>query len=824
MRGSRGIVVLGLLLTGAKLALLPLQSVVRADIFSTLADFGLSLVVLMAARQAARRSYSYARALWFSVALAGLLWAVSFGLGAFALLSNPFKTELEAFWPTTIIFYLVGITFAVPLLLSEEDGGTGIDWLRTLDVTQLAIVTFSAYLVFFYIPANAGLSDAWRTRYFAILFLARNGFLTLGFLYRGWRSQFADLRRLQFQLAGFLAAYSLPSAFYFQILNAWHWPIPLLDFVSSLPIFFLIWMAATWPQQEIRPSQPTFPKQLRGISWAQLVPVIMPVSVLVLATRASTQYLRMAWIAIAASFVCYAGRLFVMQHRQDRSVQQLAALEEKFSKAFRLNPSAITISRMADGMYLEANERWLELMKLPKESVIGKTSTELGIWESPHEREKLVDALRHGSIRNMALNFRMGGRTIAGLVSAEQMDFEGEPLIIASILDVTELKSLTQQLHEAQKMELVGRLAGGVAHDFNNLLTIIKGYSQLALTRGLSGSAEDEMQKIAEATDKAAALIRQLLAFSRRQVLQPRNIAINAIVRGLESMLRRTLGEDIEIVSSLASDLGTVRADPVQIEQIIVNLAINARDAMPGGGKLRFETRNLDLPSSYVERNVEVPPGSYAVLAVADTGEGIPSEHLERIFEPFFTTKEVGRGTGLGLSTVYGIVKQSEGHIWVYSELGQGTTFTICLPRVDQPAEILRLFDSGPEQTRGSEMVLVVEDDENVRHLAEAVLNQNGYQVVAASSGAEALRLCDESHDTIHVLVTDMVMPGISGMELAQQLKARRPGLEVLYMSGYPYFSLPNIHTLDLRDSFLAKPFSPSELVRKVRETLNGAV
>jgi nitrogen-specific signal transduction histidine kinase len=394
--------------------------------------------------------------------------------------------------------------------------------------------------------------------------------------------------------------------------------------------------------------------------------------------------------------------------------------------------------------------------------------------------------------------------------------------MIASMLDMTEFESTIQQLHHAQKMELVGALAGGVAHDFNNLLTVITGYSALALGRPLDSELKEEISQIKEAAGRAASLTQQLLAFSRRQVLQPRNISLNAVLAPIEKLLRRTLGGNVELVTSLEQALGTVHADPAQMEQVVINLAINARDAMPHGGKLFFETKNLELSSPYPERGFEIPAGRYVMLAITDTGTGIPPELQDRIFEPFFTTKEIGSGTGLGLSTVYGIVKQSGGYVWVYSDVGVGTTFKICLPRVDSAVDTFRPLESGPDTLRGTETVLVVDDNVRVCELTAKVLRQYGYQVIVANSGDDAMRCAGQFDGEIHLLVTDVVMPKTSGKDLAQRLRCARPRLSVLYMSGYPHLALPGASVVDFRSTILPKPFAPSELARQARKAINS--
>lgn len=326
---------------------------------------------------------------------------------------------------------------------------------------------------------------------------------------------------------------------------------------------------------------------------------------------------------------------------------------------------------------------------------------------------------------------------------------------------------------------------------------------------------------IQKAADRAADLTRQLLAFSRRQVMEIRVHDLNSLLKNMDKMLHRVIGEDIELVTILAEDLGRVKADPGQIEQAIMNLAVNARDAMPSGGKLTIETANVELDETYARNHVAVTPGRYVMLAVSDTGVGIPPEVKERIFEPFFTTKEVGKGTGLGLSTVYGIVKQSGGNIWVYSEPGQETTFKIYLPRVDEAlTETKEIREE--EVLHGSETILVAEDEEGVRKLAVQILEKQGYRVLEVSEGSEAIRICKENEGPIHLLLTDVVMPGMSGRELADRLLSLHTEIKVLYMSGYPDNAIVHHGVLEKGMNYIQKPFTVEGLVRKVRQALNG--
>ncbi len=389
--------------------------------------------------------------------------------------------------------------------------------------------------------------------------------------------------------------------------------------------------------------------------------------------------------------------------------------------------------------------------------------------------------------------------------------------------DITERKRLEEQLRQAQKMEAVGRLAGGVAHDFNNLLTAITGYSDLALTRLREGDrVRKHVLEIKKAGESAASLTRQLLAFSRRQVLIPQILDLNSVVSNVQKMLRRMIGEDIDLVTLPAADLGHVKADPGQIEQVIMNLAVNARDAMPQGGKLTVETANVDLDESYTRSHIDVMPGRYVMLALSDTGCGMDAETLSHIFEPFYTTKEEGKGTGLGLATVYGIVKQSGGHIWVSSDLGQGTTFKIYLPRVEAAVEKLMPGRMAAGLPRGAETVLLVEDEVIVRDLVREVLQSSGYTVLVASGAAEALAISEQrAPGPVHLMLTDVVMPEMDGPQLADHLACLYPKMKVLYMSGHTDAAVARHVKLSRDIPYLQKPFAAEVLARKVREVLD---
>ncbi|HEV7374969.1 MAG TPA: GAF domain-containing protein, partial [Pyrinomonadaceae bacterium] len=380
-----------------------------------------------------------------------------------------------------------------------------------------------------------------------------------------------------------------------------------------------------------------------------------------------------------------------------------------------------------------------------------------------------------------------------------------------------------EQLRQSQKMEAIGKLAGGVAHDFNNLLTAITGYSDLSLRRLEAGHPlRRNLEEIKKAGERAATLTRQLLAFSRKQMLQPKVLDLNAVIVDMFKLLQRLIGEDIDLLSSLNPSLGQVKADPGQLQQVLMNLCVNARDAMPQGGKLTIKTSNIYVDGEYAKRHVSVQPGEYVLLSISDTGCGMDARTQERVFEPFFTTKEQGKGTGLGLSTVYGIVKQSGGNIWVYSEVERGTSFKIYLPRFDKPIETVVEKRTEEVSSRGSETVLLVEDEEMVRNMTSEALRESGYRVLEARDTNHALTLCQNFEEEIHLMLSDVVMPVMSGRVLAEAVAPLRPGMRVLYMSGYTDDHIVHHGVLEEGMNFIEKPFTADLLAKKVRDVLDA--
>jgi two-component system cell cycle sensor histidine kinase/response regulator CckA len=485
--------------------------------------------------------------------------------------------------------------------------------------------------------------------------------------------------------------------------------------------------------------------------------------------------------------------------------------------------------------FLRANRPFAALLEAKSpEAILGKHREELGAKYADRqgtEREEKAVLARGEPVQDVIREYQLSGKKrYISETKAPIRSANGEVMGLVGISrDVTErvetaeaLRSSEERLMQAQKMEAIGQLAGGIAHDFNNLLAVIEGYGELVVDSLSAGVPErDDVGEMLAAARRASALTRQLLAFSRRQGLNPQPVNLNDVVSNVEKMLRRVIGENIEFVTRLWPALGPVLIDPSQVEQIILNLAINARDAMPDGGKLMLETANIEFDEHYAETHADVSPGPYAMLAVTDTGFGMDAATQARIFEPFFTTKEVGKGTGLGLSTVYGIVRQNGGHIGLHSEIRHGTSFRVHLPRLSGAAETpSRRVKAAPITGHGT--ILLVEDDEALRLIAARILRERGYVVLATGSPSEAREACANHGAGIDLLLTDVVMPETSGPKLAQELCRAQPSLRVLYMSGYSGSEMRHGDRLDLGSGYLEKPFTPAGLAEKVREVLQG--
>jgi len=502
----------------------------------------------------------------------------------------------------------------------------------------------------------------------------------------------------------------------------------------------------------------------------------------------------------------------------------LIASEQRYRALFESARDAIAVLTR-EGVVREMNQRWEDIVGVSREQLRGRHIRD---FAAPGQEAANIESYERMVASNGAVSAPLRIATADG--SSLIMEFShaiievaGESLVLAIGRDVTEHRQLEEQLRQAQKLEVIGQLAGGVAHDFNNILTAILGFCDLLLMElGPNDAGRTDVFEIKTAGERAAGLTQQLLAFSRKQILQPSVLDINDAIKGMELMLRRLIPAHIDLVVSLQGEIGAIKIDPTQLEQIVINLVVNAADAMPRGGKLTVETSNVHLDEHYRRRHLPVTPGDHVMLAVSDTGVGMDDVTSRRVFEPFFTTKELGKGTGLGLATVYGIVKQSGGDIWVYSEPGHGSAFKIYLPAVTAQLSSTVKTTTAPETAlRGSETILLVEDDEAVRRLARLILERAGYRIVEAKNPRDAVRVADQFGERIDLLLSDLIMPESEGPPLLDRLVPARPDLRVLYISGYADEAVVRHGVIVEGTPFLQKPFTPLALCGKVREVLD---
>ena len=558
--------------------------------------------------------------------------------------------------------------------------------------------------------------------------------------------------------------------------------------------------------------------------------VVMLLCQLLLPWPGALETIGSIWLPVMLVFpaaTLLIGILLGNEERRIVAAEKLRESEAKYTAAFNTSPDAININRL-DGHFVDVNDGFIRLTGYTREDVIGKSSLEIDVWAIPEDREKLVRGLKeNGYVENLESAFRCkDGSLKTALMSARFIYVNNERHILSITRDVTQYLEMENRLRQAQKMETIGKLAGGIAHDFNNLLMVILGYVELVLNDLDSADRHHGLlTQVQKAGGRARDITRQLLVFSRKQILQPVVLNLNDSVENLQRMLGRLIGEDIEVTTSFAGDLGNVQADPGQVEQVLMNLVVNARDAMPRGGKLTIETANVALDEGHTHQHVGVEPGRYVMLAVADTGCGMDKEVMERIFDPFFTTKEFGKGTGLGLSTVYGIVNQSGGHIACTSEPGHGTTFRIYLPRTEAGTvrQAERAPEPVPEQARSGrgEHILIAEDETAVRELLQQMLERLEYRVTMAANGNDALALVTEKGLDPDLVITDVVMPGMSGKELIERLRNLRPGQRYLYMSGYTDNAIGHHGILDPDTPFLQKPFTDiRDFAARIEEAL----
>jgi PAS domain S-box-containing protein len=781
--------------------------------------------------RASRRGAGFARPFWVLIGCNFLVWAVAdtgwVYYESFLHMEPPPKSIFPFLVDTRPLF------LAMALLLDQKEDSERFDLASFLDFVQLLIIFALIYLGWYYIPALHESRQTSLIRAGQVEIGEDLAVLGLAFL-QAKRARTKPIRSLYLGFTFYFGILTLGSLItdYLQLVIPELPTGTLVDLWTTVPHLVGAFWAAHW-----QPAADFYPTSRDEKSFARMlvnnaVFALAPLIILVQAVELGQGWRGLSFSLLGVSILCFAARLALSEFREVRSSVNAYKAEEnrreaesKFYTAFHANPEGITITSLDEGVYVEVNNAFVANIGYERSELLGKSALDLNIWVDQQDRIPIIDKLRRGErITGAEVRFRTkSGRERHLLLSADPVQVQGQACILSILRDVTEQRLLEQQSHQARKMEAIGRLAGGVAHDFNNILMIASASAQL-LSRSKNDPARIERytHQIQDATDRGASLTRQLLAFSRQQVLNPSILEMNTVVSELWKMLPRLLGEDVKTVLSLDPALGQVNADRGQLEQVIMNLAVNARDAMPHGGKLTVETTNvtMDAPQAY-DDDFEVPPGRYVVLAVTDSGIGMSPDVQAHVFDPFFTTKELGKGTGLGLATVYGIIKQSGGYIWVHSQVGVGSTFKVYLPRVDAKAPVLEAALPEEPVPVGSATILLVEDEVALREATSEYLRSKGYEVVEAGDGETAIERCKSHKGQIDLLITDVVMPGSSGPTVAKAALEARPGLRTIFMSGYMDRTLrPEL--LGPNAAYFQKPFNLDALARKIHSMLKG--
>ena len=769
---------------------------------------------------ASRRSRYYATIFWRLSAATFVLWSVGNLLHSYKNLTSAIPDE-DQIGVYLVLFLSTAPMFIGSVLSGTTDEESRIHWDLILDASQILVLVLAVHLMLVDIPAMTvgerrttlvalRLQDYWRAA------------LAIALAARALLDESPGIRRLLKPVAIAMGLFAAGSWIGNDVEAFTTWPgARWADLAWTIPFAMVAYSAAAWRQSPITPSQDRKTAKIEGVFLFYFPSIAMPILLLSMYSEIQFAQIIVGLGAMMISIFCFSLRLLLTQKQQRRTMDALLASESRYRNLFERNMAGLYVSTL-EGRILDCNQAFCDVFGYTREELLQLDSSELYVGGN-QERSAMLAELEHGPKHGAEHSYvRKDGHRIWTLENYSiTTDENGRRVLEGAVLDATERHSLEQQLQQAQKMESVGQLAGGVAHDFNNLLTVMRGYSDLQLEKTApSDPIHGYAEQINAAADRAAGLTRQLLAFSRQQVMQARVVNLNTLLHDFEKLLGRLIGEDIEMRIVFADDLGNVKVDAGQIEQVVMNLVTNARDAMPDGGTLTLETSNIELDGLFLDRHPYVVPGPYVRLAISDTGSGMDVETRKRVFDPFFTTKEVGKGTGLGLSTSYGIVKQSQGYIEVYSEVGHGSTFVIYLPRLGPGAAPLPA-EKATAARRGDETILLVEDDRQVRALTQSILESYGYRVLAAEEPNQTEAICIRHSGSIKLLLADMIMPKMNGRDVARRVAARIPAVRVLYMSGFPTHNIVNQGMLEPGIFFLQKPFTAVALASKVREVLD---